>query len=848
MKFDYYQGIIKTLVNMMKKNPSPEWKEYSDYLRNLVERLDDYNKLSKEGEFKVMTSKQEYDEIEELFKKSLAGYDKYKDLPIDPNDPLDAIRHRLADDVFNDFLTPAYVEYQHVDITKDISLKHMMEDFRSKPIPVADDEMKQVGGNLSSRTKLTLDFDGEKIDGVFTPTTQFTPQQDYANLIEDIAKRYPKYADYFRSLNTPEAYAATSKIPVNEFINDGAFYKGALDAFVEQEFVPEASMELFNKYVEEEDFTAAYGEFIFKLEPLLISSHINQMTLQLAEGDNIDKRNSAMSGVAHLLDKDSSLAKSRPITIEREINGQKVLIEGTFMEFAQGKDPDHLPVKDAMRETPVENYDTAEAKQSMANLQILDYICGNVDRHAGNIFYNFDPETKKLVSVQGIDNDASFFKGQVNMGEVLNQWQGLNHLRVIDEETAVQVMALEEGTLKATLMGYGLKSEEIQDAWNRTKELQEAIKVGKLYENAQDIHISADANTPYIVIVPKDKWNEVPLDRLAENSSNIFAKVKELAETLNRPSIENPKFKRDILIQENALKSKLNLSGDLLQRAKDNKPMMGTSPRYKRIIAGLEELHKADSPDAKMEKLATLRGYVHSYRQEKIRDKVLDENGHLIKKLSGKDLRRVELVDEIDGYINTINTINGELNQAKTAYSEHIKEVDEINGTYRRGKYANYAKANYDKDGKIIVDEEIFQRDELFAKSMDQLSQTLNAKEAYGNVKNDQKLLNEAQDYKRVRQNEVNNLKTQLSKEYNQGLIPKEYYDERIEQLNTNNFETSLAYRFAGGVQVNPALQNFQDELLKDVDNDDMVQEEEAVEVKAAAEKQNDGPAAEVNE
>ena len=113
MKFDYYQGIIKTLVNMMKKNPSPEWKEYSDNLRNLVERLDDYHKLSKEGEYKVMTSKQEYDEIEELFKKSLAGYDKFKDQPIDPNDPLDVIRHRLADDVFNDFLTPAYVEYQH---------------------------------------------------------------------------------------------------------------------------------------------------------------------------------------------------------------------------------------------------------------------------------------------------------------------------------------------------------------------------------------------------------------------------------------------------------------------------------------------------------------------------------------------------------------------------------------------------------------------------------------------------------------------------------------------------------------------------------------------------------------
>ena len=845
MKIDYYEGIIKTLVNTLKANPAPEWKEFSDNLRDLVNKLGEYNTL-KDGEYKVLQSKEEYQEIDQLFQKTLAGYDKFKNLEVDKNDALEKIRRGLADDIYKDFLVPAFVEYQHVDITKDIPLKYAMENFRSKPVKVADDEIKQVGGNLSTRTKLTLNFDGERVDGVFTPTSNYSRNQDYTNVIEDIAKRYPQYATYFRSLNTKEGFEASAKIHVKDFVDNdtGVFDQGVLAEFTQLGFVPQALEESFNEHADEPEFVAAYSEFARKLEPVSISDYINNMTLELEDGDNIDKRNSAMSGVAHLLDKSDSLAKSRPITIERNINGQKVLIEGTFMEFAKGKDPSHLPIKDIMREAPVENYDTPEAKQSMANLQILDYICGNVDRHAGNIFYNFDPETKKLISVQGIDNDASFFKGTAGYGEVVNHWQGLNLLKVIDEETAAKVLALEEGTLKATLMGYGLKNEEIEAAWNRTKDLQEAIKTGKLYEKEEDIKASPEIDKPYIVIVPKDKWKDVSLERLSKNTSNIFSKVSGLAKDLNQPAVINPNLAQEVAVHENALKSKFDLSGDLLRRAKSYKPVIGASTRYKNVINGLEALHKATSPDEKMEKLAELKKNINTYRQEKIKDKVLDESGKLIKKLSGKDLDRVELVDEIDGYIATINTINGELNQAKSTLSENIKEVDEINATYRRGKYANYAKAEVNKEGKIIINKEIFERDELFNKSMDSLSQTMNAKQAYGNVQKDQKLLKEAQDYKRVRQNEVNNLKTQLSKEYNQGLIPKEYYDERIEQLNTNNFETSLSYRFSAGEPVNEALNDFRQGLLDDVNNEEIDHNVEVVqEVENVAEKNNDDPA-----
>lgn len=848
MKYDYYQAIMRTLAGMNRGNTTPEWKEFSTSLNDLVNKLGEYNVPNQEGEYKVITSKGEYQEIQNLFDKTLVGYEKFKKVAIDENDPLDKLRHGLADDVRDNFITPAYVEYQHVDITKNISLREAMENFRSKPIKVTDDEMKQVGGNLSSRTKLTLNFDGQKVDGVFTPTSTYKTNQNYSKVIDDIAKRYPKYADYFRSLDNQEGFEASARIQVGDFIANGGFHDGALQEFEEQNYVPEPLLESFREYSEEPDFTAAYSEFARKLEPVAISEVINKMTLQLEDGDNIDKRNSAMSGVARLLDKDDSLAKSRPITIEREVNGQKVLIEGTFMEFAKGKDPNNLEIKDIMRETPLENYDTAEAKQSMADLQVLDYICGNVDRHAGNIFYNFDPETKKLVSVQGIDNDASFFKGSLKKDEVLNQWQGLNYLRVIDEETALKVAVLEEGPLKATLQGYGLKNEEIEAAWNRTKELQDALKESKKYEKEEDILTTAHSDKPYIVVVPKEKWKDVPLARLAQNSSNIFAKVSDLAKQFNQTALENKNLERNVVMQENTLKTKLGLSSELLRKAKSNKPMMGTSTRYKNIIKGLEDLDNAKTNDEKIEKLANLRKYVDKYHQEKKDEHVLDSDGRLIKNLSGKDLGRVELVDEVDNFIDSVNAINGELNEAKEAHFADVKKVDEINATYRRGKYANYAKANYNAEGKIIVDKEIFERDELFNKSMDNLTQTMNSKEANGLKKRDQKLLNEVEDYKRVRQNEVNNLKNQLSKEYNQGLIPKEYYDERIEQLNTNNFETSLEYRFACGVQVNQVLQDFRDDLLKEVENEEVVNNAEPQEeVEKAVENQNEGPAVEAD-
>ncbi len=39
--------------------------------------------------------------------------------------------------------------------------------------------------------------------------------------------------------------------------------------------------------------------------------------------------------------------------------------------------------------------------RDIADIQVLDYICGNIDRHGGNLFYDVDPKTGKIMGVQG---------------------------------------------------------------------------------------------------------------------------------------------------------------------------------------------------------------------------------------------------------------------------------------------------------------------------------------------------------------------------------------------------------------------------------------------------------------
>jgi hypothetical protein len=99
-----------------------------------------------------------------------------------------------------------------------------------------------------------------------------------------------------------------------------------------------------------------------------------------------------------------------PPTFAMELNNRK----GTLMEGVQGKSWDYLKhlgpeATPAERELYAGLLYSPATQRSLGILRLLDFICGQVDRHRGNVFLTKDPATGTVL-VRGIDNDLAFGK------------------------------------------------------------------------------------------------------------------------------------------------------------------------------------------------------------------------------------------------------------------------------------------------------------------------------------------------------------------------------------------------------------------------------------------------------
>ena len=186
----------------------------------------------------------------------------------------------------------------------------------------------------------------------------------------------------------------------------------------------------------------------------------------------VDKRNSAMSMVAGLIGCDKLIAKSVNMQIKDPSTGK--IVSGTFMENAEGFDisnTDPSVMKKFNELSPNKLESILSLKKDIANLQVLDWICGNPDRHVANMFYKFD-ENGNLVGIQGIDNDSCF--GKNNHSAIMNGIF-LENMSVIPKETADKILKLDKESLKTMLYGYDLSTAEVNNALNRVNELQDKI-------------------------------------------------------------------------------------------------------------------------------------------------------------------------------------------------------------------------------------------------------------------------------------------------------------------------------------------------------------------------------------
>jgi Domain of unknown function (DUF4157) len=131
---------------------------------------------------------------------------------------------------------------------------------------------------------------------------------------------------------------------------------------------------------------------------------------------------------------------------------------GTLMGLESGTSVAQLLTEKRAEEKLV----SLAAQRDLSNLQLLDAISGQIDRHAGNIIATIDEKTGEIIGLKGIDNDLAF---GINM--TATQDIPVSHERgfpeLIDHEVADRIVFLSKKTrlIERTLAGL-LTEKEIQ--------------------------------------------------------------------------------------------------------------------------------------------------------------------------------------------------------------------------------------------------------------------------------------------------------------------------------------------------------------------------------------------------
>ena len=227
------------------------------------------------------------------------------------------------------------------------------------------------------------------------------------------------------------------------------------------------------------DFCVEFADFCVETTRGKSGSENAQDIGGIAIGSNISKRNVGMSRIADLLGIGHLIARSTSAVIQQD--GQET--PGVIMDKAQGEDVSGI-ANEKLRGADVSS---GALQRQLISLQLLDTLCGQVDRKKDNIFYDFrrtdaaDAERVTGVqSIQGIDNDLAF--GQItdlsSRNQELNAFLGENGrstLPVVDKAVAERILALSDEVVRFTLMDI-LPPNDIDATLNRLHDMQAALE------------------------------------------------------------------------------------------------------------------------------------------------------------------------------------------------------------------------------------------------------------------------------------------------------------------------------------------------------------------------------------
>ena len=418
----------------------------------------------------------------------------------------------------------------------EMTLPEIQQDARTQVVDLRGVSLGKMGNAQSSRIPMTVvDEKGRKRSGVFTKASHVSilkPFEDMAEKvatecgvpgikqqIEELIPNYRKYLqDRYNKGRKPLIGNVNPKDANDEMIL-GEIYQQMIAVERTASFTDilhRAGMD--GKLPSNVSFALNREMTKLAREP---ANWINGVDLGLKEGARLDQRNSAMSAVANLLGVPKLVAHS---TNMKCIDEEGNVVEGTFMAKGVGLD---LRGKGNERLFSQVDNDPFEQESNLnkdlADMQVLDFICGNVDRHSGNLFYTVDEKTGKITGAQGIDNDSSF--GLYSSGKDGRNFRlaGTDSLTVVSEDMAKKISSISPEMLKFTLRGRGLTDQEIQAACGRLQDVKDAVKEPMTRDRTTNaVELTTNKMSNKLSIMSAETLRKMPINSLTNGRRNLF--------------------------------------------------------------------------------------------------------------------------------------------------------------------------------------------------------------------------------------------------------------------------------------------------------------------------------------
>ena len=379
------------------------------------------------------------------------------------------------------------------------NLFEILEAKDDKQIVLKSEEYSSAGAAQSSRIPVEYtDSQGKTVKGFFTPETKIDSMGNVKKFFESYSETSPAFSvalldfwnkfqqakkeSYLRRKGTIEGYdsnlaAVHLLVELGHVDLENSMFNRFLSHDDDNDFGLRLAI-LYQQYADQ-DYNLLQGDFFmgFKRCGKGLSKALNHASFYLGqlgarEGRNIDRRNSAMSDVAALLGVPNLICHSS----DMQLNVGGKMINGTFMEDAKGYDILHMPEDCPAYKTKQKNIN---GYKSIFDLHVLDYICGNIDRHAANVLYNYDDQGQFL-GVQGIDNDCAFGTQEYTDGIGINRLLAPEQMKIITRSMYDKVMNLKDEALEFALKDKNLGKEEVTAAVNRLHHLQGVLSTDKI--------------------------------------------------------------------------------------------------------------------------------------------------------------------------------------------------------------------------------------------------------------------------------------------------------------------------------------------------------------------------------